>query len=113
MRRVPMLFTALFVATSAASAHETLISECNVYPEFRKEAIRRFDPGPSFYGQWYYDLVFKNVRQVLVHGCGGTPITQTVLITERFTADEPHGTKAILEKDVRAYLAAHEIDRCP
>lgn len=114
------LLLALIVArvTLAAPVKEIQLSECNVYPAFKKEMIRYQNNGPSLYGVWYYDMTYKHVREVLLTDASGYPVCEKPIQRSeirngpRFSLNEQFGGRDDVARDVVAYLAAHEIETC-
>lgn len=107
-----------FVSSARALPGEIFLSECNRYPQYDAAAIRYLNNGPSLYGVWYYDLVFRNERTYLLvdafeRPACEKPIVRSVIQKKRFEVAENYGKPAQLGKDVQAFLRAHAIEMCP
>jgi hypothetical protein len=115
-----LILAATLLASSAATAQvggEVQLSECSVFPAFDQHAIRYHNNGAGLYGVWFYDLVYRHVRTVLLldrfgHTECEQPITRDELMTMHFEINEQDGQAQDVANDVRAWLAGHAIERC-
>lgn len=118
MRFALLLGAALLASPATAQVDELLISECAELPAYDPGAMRYINRGPSLYGSWFYEVVYRKNRTVLLLDRFGNvrceqPITRSVVMTQSFELNEQFGRAEVLASDVRAWLRAREIERCP
>jgi hypothetical protein len=73
--------------------------------------------GPSVYGYWYYDLVYRQNETVqLTDPYGqpecGQPVTRSTVQTQHFQISDEDGGAQDVEQEVKTFLASHQLDRC-
>jgi len=101
-----------------AQRDELVLSECSVLPEYDPAAMRYIDRGPSLYGSWLYEVVYRWNRTVLLLDRFGNvrcdePLVRSELRTQRFELNEQFGNASEVARDVKAWLAGRAVERCP
>lgn len=112
------MITLILATTLLASPGEIVLSECSRFPQFDTSMVRYENRGPSEYGVWFYDLVYRSERTVLLTDAWGhvecqDPVKRSEIKTLRFSLSEQFGRRENVAADVRAWLAGREVERCP